>query len=162
MKKISVLLLLACTLGAFAARAQEVQFDSTFTAPKERPINDYIMIGANYGVSFSNVYYSPAKHNRAWQFSPNYISVMFTKHSKMFDILPYFALTMGFAHGYEGFGFLKDPETGRSQTLDGFRDPGHGADPRGFPPREDAFQRGRVRRLAQRHFAKRAQPRPGL
>lgn len=119
MRKLPVLLLLtACLAGAFCARAQEVQFDTTFTAPKERPINDYILIGVNYGVTLSNMYFSPARHNRAWQFAPNYISVMFTKHSKMFDILPYFALTMGFAHGYEGFGFMKDPETGRSQTLD--------------------------------------------
>ena len=114
-----LLVLLAWLPGAFSARAQEVQFDSTSIAPKERPINDYIMVGVNYGVTFSNMYYSPAKHNRAWQFSPNYISVMFTKHSKMFDILPYFALTMGVAHGYEGFGFKRDPETGRSQDLDG-------------------------------------------
>ena len=119
MKKLTLFLVLLVWLpGAFGARAQEVQFDTVSIAPKERPINDYIMVGVNYGVSFSNMYYSPAKHNRAWQFAPNYISVMFTKHSKMFDILPYFALTMGFAHGYEGFGFLKDPETGRSQVLD--------------------------------------------
>ena len=59
-----LLVLLAWLPGAFSARAQEVQFDSTSIAPKERPINDYIRVGVNYGVTFSNMYYSPARHNR--------------------------------------------------------------------------------------------------
>ena len=118
MKK-RLILLLCCCLAAFCAGAQVLPDTTRVEVKKERPINDYIMIGVNYGVSCSNMYYSPAKHNRAWQFSPNYISVMFTKHSKMFDILPYFALSMGVAHGYEGFGFKRDPDTGRSQDVDG-------------------------------------------
>lgn len=121
MRKWLVILLVLClpAFGAAAQEVQEVQFDSTVVATGKRPINDYIMIGVNYGVSFSTMYYSPARHNRAWQFSPSYISVMFTKHSKMFDSIPYFALVAGIAHGYEGFGFLRDPQTGRSQDVDG-------------------------------------------
>ena len=117
MRKILTLLLL---FAALTAGAQEVKFDSLAIAPtKEAPINDYVMVGVNYGVSFCNMFYSPSRHNRAWQVNPNYISVMFSKHSKMFDILPYFALTAGFAHGYEGFGFKRDPDTGASQDVDG-------------------------------------------
>ena len=112
-----VLFLLLCATGA---RAQEVAWADTLdTAPKKELINDYTMIGVNYGVSFSNMYFSPARHNRAWQIAPNYISVMFTKYSKMFDRMPYFAFSMGVAHGYEGFGFKRDPATGRSQEVDG-------------------------------------------
>ena len=115
---LSVLLVLA----AVCAGAQEVQFDSVaVSSRKKERINNYIMIGVNYGVSFCNVYYAPSRHNRAWQVHPNYVSVMFTKHSKMFDSddLAMFALTAGFAHGYEGFGFLRDPDTGYSQNVDG-------------------------------------------
>ena len=120
MKERLFILLLACLLAAPGVRAQEARFDSVAVAvPDEQKINDYIMVGVNYGVSFCNMYYSPTRHNRAWQVNPNYISVMFTKHSKMFDALPYFALTAGFAHGYEGFGFKRDPETGISQEVDG-------------------------------------------
>ena len=114
------LLCILLLLSAFCAGAQTADFpDSAGVAPKERPINDYLLVGVNYGVSFSNMYYSPARHNRAFMFSPNYISVTFTKFSKMFDKLPYFALVAGVAHGYEGFGFLRDPETGASQDVDG-------------------------------------------
>ena len=122
MRRILTLLLLT-VLAAAGVRAQEVTFDVD-SLVAEKPgkkalINDYVMIGVNYGVSFSNMYYSPARHNRAWQFMPNYVSVTFTKYSKMFDNIPMFGLVLGVAHGYEGFGFLRDPETGRSQELDG-------------------------------------------
>ena len=115
------LLLIFCFLCAPGAlQAQEVEWTDTLeTAPANKLINDYVLIGVNYGVSFSNMYYAPARHNRAWQFSPNYVSVMFTKYSKLFDRIPMFGLTIGVAHGYEGFGFLRDPETGASQDLDG-------------------------------------------
>ena len=122
MRRILTLLLLT-VLAAAGARAQEVTFnvDSLVAEKpgKKALINDYVMIGVNYGVSFSNMYYSPARHNRAWQFMPNYVSVTFTKYSKMFDNIPMFGLVLGVAHGYEGFGFLRDPDTGRSQELDG-------------------------------------------
>lgn len=116
-------LLLLTVLSAAGARAQEVTYnvDSLVAEPpgKKALINDYVMIGVNYGVSFSNMYYSPSKHNRAWQVMPNYVSVTFTKYSKMFDNIPMFGLVLGVAHGYEGFGFKRDPETGRSQDIDG-------------------------------------------
>ena len=113
-------LLLLSLLCAAGARAQEVEWADTLETETARPpINDYVLIGVNYGVSFSNMYYAPSRHNRAWQFSPNYVSVTFTKFSKMFDRMANFALVMGVAHGYEGFGFKRDPETGRSQDVDG-------------------------------------------
>ena len=117
-KTLSLVLLLLS--GALCARAQEVEWTDTLATPaKKEMINDYVLIGVNYGVTFSNMYYTPSRHNRAWQFAPNYVSVTFTKFSKMFDNIPMFALVLGVAHGYEGFGFLRDPETGRSQDVDG-------------------------------------------
>ena len=108
-------LVFALFLLAAGLQAQE----DTLTVQKRKPlINDYLLIGVNYGVTFSNMYFAPTRHNRAWQFAPNYISVTFTKFSKMFDTMPYFALVAGVAHGYEGFGFKRDPETGYTQTID--------------------------------------------
>ena len=113
-------LLLISLLCATGARAQEVEWTDTLETETSKPqINDYVLIGVNYGVSFNNMYFAPSKYNRAWQFSPNYVSVTFTKFSKMFDRMANFALVMGVAHGYEGFGFKRDPETGRSQDVDG-------------------------------------------
>ena len=106
----------------FRAGAQTASFPDTTGVglpARARPINDYLMVGVNYGVSFANMYYSPSRHNRAYVVSPGYVSVTVTKFSKMFDKLPYFALVAGVAHGYEGFAFLRDPETGASQDVDG-------------------------------------------
>jgi len=115
----SLILCLILLLAAGNVRAQGFEADSVQTDSRKALINDYTLIGVNYGVSFSSMFYTPERHNRAWQFSPSYVSVTFTKHSKMFDTLPYFALVAGFAHGYEGFGFKRDPDTGRSQDVDG-------------------------------------------
>ena len=122
MRKFCAILLLF-GLAVPALRAQAT-FEADTTLVVEAParkamINDYTMIGVNYGVTFSNMMYTPSRHNRAWQFMPNYVSVTFTKYSKMFDNIPMFGLVLGVAHGYEGFGFKRDPETGRSQDVDG-------------------------------------------
>ena len=118
MKKLfTVLLLLLC--AAWCAGAQGFEADSLGTVKEAPLVNDYTLIGVNYGLSFTNMYYSPARHNRRFVPHPNYVSVTFTKFSKMFDKLPYFALVIGVAHGYEGFGFERNPETGLSQDVDG-------------------------------------------
>lgn len=85
---------------------------------KKLLINDYSMIGVNWGVTFSNTSFNPSKHGRAWVITPNYVSVMYTKYSKMFDYLPYFGLTVGAAYGHEGYAFEAD-EDGYSQHVDG-------------------------------------------
>lgn len=82
-------------------------------------INDYTLVGVNYGVTFSNMYYNPSKHNRLFIFNPHYASITFTKYSKMFDSLPYFGVEVGVATGSEGFGFKPDKLTGKSNDLDG-------------------------------------------
>ncbi|MDY6443565.1 MAG: hypothetical protein SPK76_00875, partial [Bacteroidales bacterium] len=66
MRRILTLFLLLSVLAAVGARAQEVTFDVDSlvaeTPGKKALINDYVMIGVNYGVSFSNMYYNPSKH----------------------------------------------------------------------------------------------------
>ena len=113
------MLTLLAAPGVRAQHSSEADSLLLETPAKKALINDYVMIGVNYGVSFTNMYYSPARHNRAWQAMPNYVSVTFTKYSKMFDNIPMFGLVLGVAHGYEGFAFKRDPDTGRSQDVDG-------------------------------------------
>ncbi len=118
MKKIILLF-----LSLFVAIAySNAQSDTTrYVLPEigDRPINDYSMIGVNYGVTFSNMYFNPSKHNRGWVFNTNYVSVTYTKYSKMFGNLPYFGLVVGAAMGNEGFTFKANPETGAKPTVDG-------------------------------------------
>ena len=106
---------LLLTALSLCLHAQE---DSLATAPKKLVINDYTMIGVNYGVTFSNTIFNPSKHNRGWVVVPNYVSVMFTKYSKMFNYLPYFGVTVGFAYGHEGYSFNADDD-GSSEHVDG-------------------------------------------
>ncbi len=93
--------------------------DQEYIVESKPLINDYTMIGVNYGVTFSNMYFSPSKHNRSFVVQPNYVSVTYTRHCKMFDNLPYFAFVGGIAMGNEGFAFEVDSETGTSADVDG-------------------------------------------
>ena len=81
--------------------------------------NDYMLVGVNYGVSFNNMSFNPSKTGKVTSVNPSYVSVMFTKYSKLFDILPYCGLTFGVAYGKEGYAFEADEETGYVQTVDG-------------------------------------------
>lgn len=95
------------------------QSDSIYVKKAPRLINDYSMIGVNYGVTFSRMYFSPTRYGQTSVFSPTYISVTYTKYSKMFDTLPYFGLVIGGSYGKEGFAFETDKETGVAADVDG-------------------------------------------
>lgn len=120
--------LILCILLVLAPLALSAQKDGTrlqmdtATVQKTRLINDYTLIGVNYGVTFSNTYFSPAKSNRSFLYKPNYISVTYTKFSKLFDTIPYFALVLGAAYGHEGYAFEVDKDTGESADVDGARE----------------------------------------
>lgn len=110
---------LAILLFLAAGQMSVLGQDSTDVSNSKGLINDYSMIGVSYGVTFSNTYFSPSKHNRLYVTAPNYVSITYTKHCKMFDTLPYFAFVAGVAMGNEGFAFEPDKETGESADVDG-------------------------------------------
>ena len=68
-------------------------FLDTVKVHKKFLINDYSMIGVNYGVTFGNFMFSPSRHNRAYVMCPNYISIMYTHYEKMFGYM-YLGLTV--------------------------------------------------------------------
>lgn len=80
-------------------------------------INDYVMLGVNYGATFSRMSFNPPK-TQGWRFTKDYYSVMLTKYGKMFGYMPYFGLTLGAAHGYEGFMTAINKETGSSSYIE--------------------------------------------
>ena len=114
MKKVLTILLLLCTVS-LSGNAQ----DSLSVTKAPRLINDYSLVGVNYGVTFSSMYFSPTRYGLTPLFAPNYISVTYTKYSKMFDSLPYFGLVIGGSYGREGFAFEVDEETGHAPDVDG-------------------------------------------
>jgi len=94
------------------------EFLDTVKIHKQAKINDYNLIGVNYGVTFASAYFNPSKHNKASVITPNYVSLTFTHFSKLFDQLPYCAFVVGFAYGHEGYSF-KAYEDGTTESVDG-------------------------------------------
>ena len=110
----TILLLTAC---AYA----NAQIDSLMYTPEyldtvnvrgAKAINDYSMIGVNYGVTFSNVYFNPTKMGTTFRFQPTYFSLMYTHHEKMFNYIPYFGVTVGVSYWHSGVHFENNPDTG--------------------------------------------------
>ena len=110
----AVFVLLSCTI----LRAQTdsliytPEYLDTVNVKKAISINDYHMIGVNYGVTFSTVYFNPAKMGAGFRFQPTYFSIMYTHHEKMFNYIPYFGITAGVSLWHSGVSFEMNPKTG--------------------------------------------------
>lgn len=118
MKKLICILAAACFCASVHAQEQEdsllftPEYLDTVNVNKAAGLNDYFMIGANYGVSLSTVYFNPDKMGVDLKFKPTYFSVMFTHYEKMFNYLPYFGVTVGMSYWHSGVRFNDNPETG--------------------------------------------------
>lgn len=116
MKRILILLLALLPAGLLWAQTDTLEFSNeyldTVNVRRNTTINDYAMIGVNYGGTFSTVYFNPTKMGAGFRFQPHYFSVMFTHYEKMFNYIPYFGITAGIAMSHEGVHFDDNPETG--------------------------------------------------
>lgn len=85
---------------------------------QEIDINDYDLLGVNYGVTYSQQQFNPPqKQDRL--FSPLYVSVMYTHYLKLFDYMPFFGYSFGIAYGKEGYKFKENKETGTIYKIEG-------------------------------------------
>lgn len=113
-----LILVLTVLLCASSLRAQvdsllySPEYLDTVNVKRSVSINDYHMIGVNYGATFSTVYFNPTKMGSTFRFQPTYFSVMYTHYEKMFNYIPYFGVTVGFSYGHSGVQFEDDPKTG--------------------------------------------------
>lgn len=117
MKKFILFIFLSVQTVCLAQNADSLgvpQFDEAYldTVVLAKPkLNNYSMIGVNYGVNFCGAYLNP-EFPQKWFLTPGYYSVMFSHYEKLFDYLPYFGFTVGLAYGKQGYEFDKDKETG--------------------------------------------------
>jgi hypothetical protein len=81
-------------------------------------LNDYSMIGAEYGVSVSRTMFAPTK-KQTNLFVPQVAGVYYTRYGKMFGYLPYFGMKIGVRYSSEGYRFKPDKETGVSPDVEG-------------------------------------------
>jgi len=120
-KLIPALIILLCATHLAQAQTDTLEFSNEYldsldiTTLTRTGINDYHMIGVNYGVTFSTIYFNPYKMGTDFIFNPNYFSIMYTHHEKMFNYIPYFGITLGFSYSHSGARFKDNPETGRPQ-----------------------------------------------
>lgn len=122
MKKLPILLLALLSFAAYAQTEPAPEFTDdyldTVQVRKSDVINNYSMIGVNFGVTFSQMSFNPPMRQEML-FNPQYFSIMFTHHEKLFDLVPNYAFQIGIAYGKEGYRFKADKQTGAINNIDG-------------------------------------------
>lgn len=130
MKKIAAIifaLLVATAIDADAFRDRRQKSEvrkysneylDTVKVDTELNINDYVMVGVEYGGGVSRQLFNPPYlQDNLW--SRDYYGVSVTKYSKMFGFMPYFGLQAGLFHGTEGYKMRENKETGTIATVNG-------------------------------------------
>ena len=116
MRRFLIILIFLTTCSALRAQVDSLiytpEYLDTVNVKRVLTLNDYHMVGVNYGVSFSTVYFNPTKMGAAVRFEPTYFSLMYTHHEKMFNYIPYFGVTLGLSYWHSGVRFEENPETG--------------------------------------------------
>ena len=84
---------------------------------RDIPINDYTMIGFQYGMGISQVSWNPSMQQK-FRFVPVNFGFLYTRYGKMFGYMPYFGIQAGIFYGQEGYQFEEDDE-GYTPTVEG-------------------------------------------
>ena len=90
----------------------------TVQVRKKFIINDYSMIGVQYGVTLLNTSFNPV-WSSDFIFRPNTFGITYTRYGKMFNFMPYFGFQIGVFHSYQGYKFKYDKEKDYTRTLMG-------------------------------------------
>lgn len=79
-------------------------FLDTVVIKKNLKLNDYSMIGVQYGMGVSQMMWNPSQ-DQDWVFQPVNFGVTYTRYGKMFGYMPYFGFQIGLFYGKEGYQF---------------------------------------------------------
>ena len=93
------------------------EYLDTVNVRKRFIINDYCMIGVEAGVQFSGVSFNPTRPSKFIFNGPTY-GVTFTYYCKMMNFMPYFGISLGVFHGYSGYAYKVNKDTGRTPIRD--------------------------------------------
>lgn len=94
------------------------EYLDTVKVEKVFELNDYLLVGVEYGVSISRMMFNPS-FTQTTIFSPNTFGVFFQTHEKMFGQLPYFGMKAGVRYSHEGYKFKENKETGVTSNIEG-------------------------------------------
>ena len=121
MKRLSIIILLIATAWTTLSAQQnnvrttdeliltdinlitDAQLD-TIDVKKKLQINDYTMVGVQYGAGLSQVMWNPSQ-KQEMVFIPMNVGVTVTTYQKMFGYMPYFGFQAGVFYAREGYQF---------------------------------------------------------
>ena len=126
MKRIIIFFILLGLCNLASAQKHEIkiadtltnEFLDTVTVKKKLKLNDYSMIGVQYGVALSQVMWNPSQ-TQNMLFMPMNIGVTYTIYGKMFGYMPYFGLQAGLVYGKEGYEFEYNEEKDYTYKIEG-------------------------------------------
>ena len=120
-----LLIILICLSAVFPSFAQKLRVSDemivldvdsitdeqldTIDVTKKLIINDYSMVGVQYGVGLSRVSWNPSQ-KQDHVFTPLNVGVTFTTYGKMFGYMPYFGMQAGIFYAREGYQFKYNEE----------------------------------------------------
>ena len=81
-------------------------------------VNDYSLIGVEYGVSFNRVSFNPP-YTQSTFFVPGTFGIFYTRYGKMFGYMPYFGFKIGLRYSHEGYKFKEDKDTKETANIEG-------------------------------------------
>lgn len=90
----------------------------TINIKKKLVINDYMMVGVQYGAGLSQVLWNPTQ-KQDMVFTPINFGVTFTKYQKMFGYMPYFGFQAGLFYAREGYQFKRNENTDYIYKVEG-------------------------------------------
>lgn len=113
-----LLLFIILSAAAWSAQAQTNEVLDTINIKKELKLNDYAMIGVQYGAGLSQVMWNPSQ-KQDFVFIPYNVGVTFTKYGKMFGYMPYFGFQAGLFYTQEGYQFEYNEENKYTYKVEG-------------------------------------------
>ena len=118
-------LLFSCALSSYAQEKKVLKFDDTarieyvdrltdeqldtVDVKKKLSINDYTLIGLQYGAGLSMFMFNPPQENDR-VILPYNAGITFTKYGKMFGYMPYFGFQIGLFYAQDAYKFTYNEE----------------------------------------------------
>lgn len=130
MKKLfTILLMLVSVSGLYAQKLEKAELKTfqadtltneyldTLNVRKALVVNDYSLIGVQYGVGLSSVMWNPPQE-QSMLFVPVNFGVTYTRYGQMFA-MPYFAFKAGLFYAKEGYQFEYNEEYDWTYKIEG-------------------------------------------
>ncbi len=96
-----------------STKYQDRHFDEfyldTVQVSRQSAINDYSMLGVQYGAGLSYVYWNPSV-SQSMVCIPYNVGVMYTRYGKMFGYMPYFGIQVGVFYTKEAWKYKGDED----------------------------------------------------